>query len=251
MMTKPADTRQGRDAADASADLGRLAAGMLQEPSAAPLHSLMAHPAAAFAAATAIGFGFSTQMAGAFWGALQGAVEATNRFAAALEEQKDAPSVVAPQPVSTIDGAGDAPKPVKAAPAADVKAAGAKARRKPVTAPVAAEAPAAVKIAPVKAKAASGVKASAGKVAAREKTVARGRRPAAGADDLKQISGIGPKLESVLQQRSIRSFADIASWSDADVARIDAELGFEGRIGRDDWVGQARRLLAPKEPGRK
>ena len=38
--------------------------------------------------------------------------------------------------------------------------------------------------------------------------------------------------------------------TEADVARIDAELGFDGRIGRDDWVGQAK-LLTPKPSRRK
>ena len=46
---------------------------MLEECAGDAVHPLMAHPAAAMAAATAIGFGVSTQMAGAFFGALQGA----------------------------------------------------------------------------------------------------------------------------------------------------------------------------------
>jgi hypothetical protein len=55
-------------------------------PALMPLAPLMVNPAAAMAAATAIGFGFSTQMAGAFFGALQGAMEASNKLAAALDE---------------------------------------------------------------------------------------------------------------------------------------------------------------------
>lgn len=61
-------------------------------------------------------------------------------------------------------------------------------------------------------------------------------------DDLKKISGIGPKLEKALREMGCRTFADIAGWSDADVKRIDAELGLAGRISRDDWVGQAKAL---------
>jgi NADH-quinone oxidoreductase subunit E len=231
-MAKSADTRQGGRAADQSADFGRLAAEMLQNAPVMPLHPLMAHPAAAFATATAIGFGLSTQMAGAFWGALQGAVEATNRLAAALEEQAESAPQARTAPAKA-DGAGEA-KPAEAA--------------SPVKAEVAAER-AAGKAAPLRAKPnASAVREKAAPKQA--KPVQRARRPSARADDLKRISGIGPKLETVLNGRGIRTFADIASWSDDDVKRIDAELGFEGRIARDDWVGQAR-SLAPKAPGRK
>ncbi|MGO6900467.1 5' DNA nuclease, partial [Rhizobium ruizarguesonis] len=62
------------------------------------------------------------------------------------------------------------------------------------------------------------------------------------ADDLKLIAGIGPKLEQVLNAKGIRSFAEIAAWTDEEIARLDAELGFNGRIGRDDWAGQAKVL---------
>ena len=64
------------------------------------------------------------------------------------------------------------------------------------------------------------------------------------ADDLKLISGIGPKLEQVLNARGIRTFAAIAAWSDAEAAGVDADLGFDGRIARDDWRGQAKVLAA-------
>lgn len=74
------------EVADFAAGFGRLAAEMLENAQAMPVHPLMAHPAAAFAAATAIGFGFSTQMAGAFFGAWQSALETTSKVAAALDD---------------------------------------------------------------------------------------------------------------------------------------------------------------------
>ena len=62
-------------------------------------------------------------------------------------------------------------------------------------------------------------------------------------DDLKQITGIGPKLERMLSANGIFSFRQIAAWQDADIQAIDELLpSFRGRIRRDDWVGQARRL---------
>ena len=67
--------------------------------------------------------------------------------------------------------------------------------------------------------------------------------PAVRTDDLKRISGIGPRLEKVLHGMGIRSFAEIAKWDDAEMRRIDEELGLDNRVIRDDWVGQAKALL--------
>ena len=62
-------------------------------------------------------------------------------------------------------------------------------------------------------------------------------------DDLKRITGIGPKLERMLNANGISKFRQIAGWQDADIQAIDELLpAFHGRIRRDDWVGQARRL---------
>lgn len=66
-----------------------------------------------------------------------------------------------------------------------------------------------------------------------------------GADDLKRIKGVGPKLEKLLQGLGVSSYAQIAGWTEADVERIDARLGtFAGRIRRDNWIEQAKLLAA-------
>lgn len=70
----------------------------------------------------------------------------------------------------------------------------------------------------------------------------------ASSDDLKRIKGLGPKLVKILAEQGITRFDQIAAWSDADVARIDAGLGkFAGRITRDKWVEQAKMLAAGDE----
>ncbi len=62
-------------------------------------------------------------------------------------------------------------------------------------------------------------------------------------DDLKRISGIGPKLEQLLNKNGIYYYWQIASWSPRDVEAVDEQLDvFKGRISRDDWVAQARKL---------
>ena len=64
-------------------------------------------------------------------------------------------------------------------------------------------------------------------------------------DDLTRIKGLGPKLEAQLRDLGVTSLAQIAAWDDADVERIDAQLGrFQGRIHRDNWREQAQLLAA-------
>ncbi len=68
---------------------------------------------------------------------------------------------------------------------------------------------------------------------------------AARGDDLTQIKGLGPKLKTQLNGMGVTSFAQIAGWDDAEIDRVDAQLGrFQGRIRRDDWVEQAKLLSA-------
>ncbi len=64
------------------------------------------------------------------------------------------------------------------------------------------------------------------------------------ADDLKEIEGIGPAMEKLVNELGFFHFDQIASWSDADVALVDAEMkGFKGRITRDNWVAQAKIIV--------
>ncbi|MGB7206519.1 MAG: NADH-quinone oxidoreductase subunit NuoE [Anderseniella sp.] len=67
-------------------------------------------------------------------------------------------------------------------------------------------------------------------------------KPKGKADDLKLISGVGPKLEGTLNKLGFWHFAQIAKWTKKDIAVVDDELSFKGRIDRDDWVKQAKAL---------
>lgn len=63
------------------------------------------------------------------------------------------------------------------------------------------------------------------------------------ADDLKKIRGIGPKFEQSLHGMGVRTFAQIASWSAADVAEMAAKLKVHAsRIEREGWVEAAKAL---------
>ena len=62
-------------------------------------------------------------------------------------------------------------------------------------------------------------------------------------DPLTQLKGLGPKAASRLNELGVTRFEQIASWNEADVTAIDAQMGaFKGRIVRDRWVEQARLL---------
>jgi len=64
----------------------------------------------------------------------------------------------------------------------------------------------------------------------------------AGADDLKALSGVGPALEKKLHAAGVTSFAQIAAWTEEDVAAMDEKLSFKGRIEREGWIAQAAEL---------
>ncbi|MDP9811786.1 NADH-quinone oxidoreductase subunit E [Rhizobium tibeticum] len=66
-------------------------------------------------------------------------------------------------------------------------------------------------------------------------------KPAA-PDDLKLISGVGPKIAGTLHELGIFTFAQVASWKKAEREWVDGYLNFKGRIERDDWVKQAKAL---------
>ncbi|PTW63108.1 poly(3-hydroxybutyrate) depolymerase [Breoghania corrubedonensis] len=66
--------------------------------------------------------------------------------------------------------------------------------------------------------------------------------PEGAPDDLKRISGIGPKLAMALNGAGIYHFRQIASLSEAQLVELDEKLTLRGRAERDDWVAQAKAL---------
>ena len=63
-------------------------------------------------------------------------------------------------------------------------------------------------------------------------------------DKLTLIKGIGPVNEKKLHEHGIFHFEQIAAWTEADVKAAEAYLEFDGRIAREDWIGQAKALAA-------
>ena len=103
---------------------------------------------------------------------------------------------------------------------------------KPAAEKAAAPKTAAKKAAP-EAEAKAETKKAAPKKAAAKKTEA---------DDLTQISGVGPVIVKKLHAEGVTTFAQIAAWTPEQVADMDEKLNFKGRIDRDEWLKQAADL---------
>jgi large subunit ribosomal protein L21 len=67
-------------------------------------------------------------------------------------------------------------------------------------------------------------------------------------DDIALISGIGPVLKEKLTEAGFGTLASLSKLKKADIAKLDEELSLGGRIERDEWVAQAKELLAGKPP---
>lgn len=61
-------------------------------------------------------------------------------------------------------------------------------------------------------------------------------------DNLKMISGVGPKIEGILHSLGIYTFAQVAAWTADEREWVDGYLRFKGRIEREDWLNQAKAL---------
>lgn len=70
------------------------------------------------------------------------------------------------------------------------------------------------------------------------------KKPKGQPDDLKRITGIDNDIEARLRKLNVIQYHQIAAFSDDDIAKVDDALGLNGQIEREDWVGQARELMA-------
>ena len=66
--------------------------------------------------------------------------------------------------------------------------------------------------------------------------------------NLSLIAGIGPTIEKKLRAAGITSWEQIAAWTEADIEAKDKELALRGRATLEEWVEQAKELLAGKPP---
>ncbi|MCV0398082.1 MAG: NADH-ubiquinone dehydrogenase [Rhizobiaceae bacterium] len=203
--------------------------------------NLMAHPAAMMAAGSAIGMGVASQMLGLWMGSAAGMAAAAQRIMASDYGADDGDA-------EAFGPAGSSMAQAKAAIRTLVADAEAVSRdASAVTEKAAKQAASDVgKAANETAKAADSTAKTVGETVAPAVTALKpdaAPKPAT-PDDLKAIAGIGPKLETVLNDLGIWTYDQVAALGEAQIAWLDEKLGFKGRIQRDDWVGQARKLGA-------
>jgi predicted flap endonuclease-1-like 5' DNA nuclease len=172
---------------------------------------------------------------------------------------KPAPATPAPPPAAepAAKAPPPAPEPAAAPPPAPVAEPVAEAPTKPAAKPKPAAKKTATKAPAAKAtvkKAAAKPPADAAAIPA-EPTVPPPPAPApaptvAKADNLQLLKGVGPKLVVLLNGLGVTRFQQIADWTDADIARIDPQLGaFQGRIARDNLIDQASYLARSDKAG--
>ena len=195
--------------------------------------NLFVHPVAGAAAMSALGIGLANHAFGVWMGALSGAVEASQRlmqplmedFEARVEQFEDANA-------SSIKARATAKSMIAEAQSFAQEVTDIAAKEAATTAPAVNAAPAAGEAADV--------------LLPEDFRQPRAIDKPAKPSDLKAISGIGPKLEKVLNGLGIWTYAQIAAWSPQEIAWVDDYLSFNGRIGRDDWTAQAAALAAKK-----
>ncbi len=83
---------------------------------------------------------------------------------------------------------------------------------------------------------------------AKAEAPAKPAEPAAKADDISLIGGIGPKILKGLAEQGVTTLSQIAAWTAEDVERIETALKQKGRVAREEWIEQAKELLAGKPP---
>lgn len=189
--------------------------------------NLFVHPVAGAAAMSALGLGLANHAFGVWLGALSGAAEASQRLLQPIVDDFEARVAQFEDP---------SPSFTKARATAKTMIAEAQSFAREVTDIAAKEAATAVP-------AANAAPGGAGDALMPEdfRQPNAMEKPAIPAD-LKAISGIGPKLEKVLNGLGIWTYAQIAAWTPQEVAWVEDYLSLGGRIGRDDWTAQAAAL---------
>jgi small subunit ribosomal protein S2 len=69
-----------------------------------------------------------------------------------------------------------------------------------------------------------------------------------GADDISLINGVTPALKRKLEAEGVTGYRQVAELTPERIAELDQKLKLKGRIGREEWVDQAKDLIAGKPP---
>jgi large subunit ribosomal protein L19 len=75
------------------------------------------------------------------------------------------------------------------------------------------------------------------------------KRPKGAPDNLQSIKGVDQSIEKRLNDIGVTKFEQIAAFSDDEIAMVDDALKLQGRFEREDWAGQAVKLIAEQTAG--
>ncbi len=100
----------------------------------------------------------------------------------------------------------------------------------------------------VTARAAAVAAASVVAAAAKPAKAPKAEKGAVDDSNLSLIAGIGPTIEKKLRAAGVNTWTEISKWAEADVEKWNTELKLGGRATREEWVEQAKELLAGKPP---
>jgi len=195
--------------------------------------NLLAHPVAGAAAMSALGFGLANHAFGVWLGALAGAAEASQRLFQPLVDDFEARSVEFSDAVENSS---------KARKATRTLIAEAQIFARDVTDIAATTADKAQDTTDAGTLASNAAAELMPEDFRQPKAIDRPAKPA----DLKAITGIGPKLEKVLNGLGIWTYGQIAAWTSEEIAWVEDYLSLGGRISRDGWTVQAAALAATK-----
>ena len=195
--------------------------------------NLLVHPVAGAAAMSALGLGLANHAFGVWLGALSGAAEASQRLLQPIVDDFEARVARFDDPSSSS---------TRARATAKTMIAEAQSFAQEVTDIAAKEA---ATLAPA-ANAGPAEGDAAGVLLPEDFRQPNAMEKPAKPADLKAISGIGPKLEKVLNGLGIWTYGQIAAWTPQEVAWVEDYLSLTGRIGSDDWTAQAAALAVKK-----
>ncbi|MFB9978393.1 NADH-ubiquinone dehydrogenase [Mesorhizobium kowhaii] len=195
--------------------------------------NLFAHPVAGAAAMSALGIGLVNHAFGVWLGALSGAAEASQRLLQPIVDDFEART----ERFSDMEKNAS-----KARAATKTLIAEAQSFAQDVTDMVAREAADTVPVVDAGPMAGAAPAGLMPEDFRQPKAMDKPAKPS----DLKAISGIGPKLETVLNGLGIWTYAQIAAWAPEEVAWVEDYLSLTGRIARDDWTAQAAALAVRK-----
>ena len=91
--------------------------------------------------------------------------------------------------------------------------------------------------------------AGSDKKSAKKASTSAAAAPAAGfVDAIVLIDGIGPKGEAALKEAGVTKLTQLVEMSADDIVALEAKIGQEGVVAKEEWIEQAKEMIGGAEP---